>query len=324
MNSIKRLSFWGYYRLKALYRFAKIQSFQTPKDYAKSIKKYVGKKLLNEDEVNELIIKKIEAGKPFLVGRFGSTELLNIQSFDFGTYGKHGLDDRFKQLCDWSGFFPRDISLLEPFVKEMKESIEQIDILGCWFHPFEDYYIRNSMKKDIKLTYLLDIEPWAGNIHWSSALKGKKVLVIHPFTEEIEMQYNRRNEIFLGTDILPEFTLKTLKAVQTLADTKDERFATWFDALEWMYSSAMKIDFDIAIIGCGAYGLPLAAKIKKAGKQAIHLAGATQILFGIKGKRWDKGNAFAYVRKYYNEQWIYPGEKNCIKNSIKVEDGCYW
>ena len=50
----------------------------------------------------------------------------------------------------------------------------------------------------------------------------------------------------------------------------------------------MKIDFDVAIIGCGAYGFPLAAKLKQAGKQAIHLAGATQLLFGIKGKRWEE------------------------------------
>ena len=46
--------------------------------------------------------------------------------------------------------------------------------------------------------------------------------------------------------------------------------------------------FDVAIIGCGAYGMPLAAMLKQAGKQAIHLGGATQLLFGIKGKRWEE------------------------------------
>ena len=324
MNEVKRLAIWCYYRFKALYRFKKIGSFKTPKEYAQSIKIYAGKELLEADKVNATIIKKIESGKPFLVGRFGSTELLNIQSFDFGSYGKHGMKDRFSQLCNWSGFFPKDISLLNRFVKEMKQSICEVDILGCWFHPFEDYYIKNEMPSNLELTYLLDIEPWAGNIHWSSALKGKNVLVIHPFTEEIKMQYERRESIFPGTDILPEFTLKTLKAVQTLAGTRDERFETWFDALEWMYTEAMKIEFDIAIVGCGAYGLPLAARLKKAGKQAIHLAGATQILFGIRGKRWDEGEAFAYVRKFYNESWIYPGEKNHIKNGSQVEQGCYW
>ena len=62
---------------------------------------------------------------------------------------------------------------------------------------------------------------------------------------------------------MPEFELKTLKAVQTIAGEKDERFSTWFEALEYMFEETMKIDFDIAIIGCGAYGMPLAAKLKK-------------------------------------------------------------
>ena len=97
-----------------------------------------------------------------------------------------------------------------------------------------------------------------------------------------------------------------------------------FDALEWMYQEAMKIDFDVAIIGCGAYGFPLAAKLKQAGKQAIHLAGATQLLFGIKGKRWEEDKTFEYVQKFFNDSWVRPGESEKPKKSDVVEGGCYW
>lgn len=45
-----------------------------------------------------------------------------------------------------------------------------------------------------------------------------------------------------------------------------------------------KIDYDICLIGCGAYGFPLAAHAKRKGKKAVHLGGALQLLFGIKGK----------------------------------------
>ena len=86
----------------------------------------------------------------------------------------------------------------------------------------------------------------------------------------------------------------------------------------------MKIEFDVAIVGCGAYGFPLAAKLKQAGKQAIHLAGATQLLFGIKGKRWEEDPAFEYVRKFFNEAWVYPDETEKPKNASVVEGGCYW
>ena len=47
-----------------------------------------------------------------------------------------------------------------------------------------------------------------------------------------------------------------------------------------------KHDYEVCLIGCGAYGLPLAAHVKKQGKKAIHIGGALQLLFGIMGKRW--------------------------------------
>jgi hypothetical protein len=82
-----------------------------------------------------------------------------------------------------------------------------------------------------------------------------------------------------------------------------------------------KKDFDIAIIGCGAYGFPLAAHVKRIGKKAIHLGGPTQILFGIKGKRWIDNPNFNEI---INEYFIFPNESDKVKNANKVEGACYW
>lgn len=309
---------WFVYRSKAYVR-GKISNFNIGFPY-----KYVGKVIMSSNDTNQLIKDKISEGTPFLAARFGATELLNMQTYDFGAKGKYDANYRFQQLCDWSGFFPNDSKLIKPFVDLMKDSCGSIDLMGVWYQPFEDYYIKKYMKKDIVLTSLNNLEPWIGDIHWSSALKGKKVLLIHPFEETILTQYKKRGLLFKDSDILPEFELKTLKAVQTLAGNKDDRFETWFDAMDFMYNEAMQIDFDIAIIGCGAFGLPLAAKIKKSGKQAIHLAGATQILFGIKGKRWEETDKYAYVRQWFNDAWVYPSSSDVIENAKKVENGCYW
>ena len=315
-----------FYRFKGLIRSRKINKYNSPKNYANSLKKYVNRELLSSCKCNNYIYNSILGGKSFLAGRFGSTELLNMRSFEFGEMiaRKYDKNFHFNHLCEFSGFFPKDIKLLGKFVDLMKDSIRYVDLFAVWFHPFEDYYIKKFMK-DVKITYLLDLEPWSCPENpWSAALKGKKVLVIHPFEETIKSQYARREEIFPGTDILPEFELKTLKAVQTIAGEKDDRFETWFDALDWMYQEALKIDFDVAIIGCGAYGLPLAAKLKESGKQAIHLAGATQLLFGIKGKRWEENTAFEYVQKFFNDSWVYPSKNDTVKNGDNVEGGCYW
>ena len=115
--------------------------------------------------------------------------------------------------------------------------------------------------------------------------------------------------------------MTVLKAVQTMGYEQDARFNDWFEAIDYMFNEAMKINFDVAIIGCGAYGLPLAARIKEAGKIAIHLGGATQLLFGIKGKRWD---GVGFGDKYYNEYWVRPEESEKPQNAVLIENGCYW
>ena len=79
--------------------------------------------------------------------------------------------------------------------------------------------------------------------------------------------------------------------------------------------------YDVAIIGCGAYGFPLAAKLKNAGKQVIHMGGATQILFGIKGRRWEE-NPRAQLK--FNDAWVHPKKEETPKKCGVVENGCYW
>ena len=111
-----------------------------------------------------------------------------------------------------------------------------------------------------------------------------------------------------------------IKAVQSLAGEKNP-FENWFQALEFMKDQILKKDFDIALIGCGAYGFPLAAHVKKIGKQAIHMGGSLQILFGIKGKRWDN---HPVISKFYNEHWVRPRAEDKPKKSHLVEDDCYW
>ena len=127
--------------------------------------------------------------------------------------------------------------------------------------------------------------------------------------------------MFKNPNVLPAFkSLQTIKAVQTIAGQKSE-FVDWFSALDYMKAEIDKRDFDIAIIGCGAYGFPLAAHVKRIGKKAIHLGGPTQLLFGIKGKRWIDNPNFNNI---INEHFVFPNDSDKVKNANKVEGACYW
>lgn len=197
--------------------------------------------------------------------------------------------------------------------------------MGFMCENMEDYYISKYTNKDCALVDIYDLSPFNDLEHsWLYGLDGKRVLVISPFADTIQSQHKRYNQIFRGIDNTPEIKLSTLKSVQTIAGNKDDRFGTWFDALEWMYHEAMKIDFDVAIIGCGAYGFPLGAKLKQSGKQAIVLGGMTQALFGIRCKRFDEAPDYEFVRRYYTDKWVYPSASEVPNGSTEVEGGAYW
>lgn len=290
---------------------------------------YAKKWVMSSAKTNDYIYQKIMEGKPFMVCRFGNTELQTVVGYLKLKYKGHSLEDDayldkwFTKLGQLSGFFPVDYQYLEQFSKLILSSGTNADLLAMWHLNMEDFIIE-EFAPNVNLTFLFRLEPWlAPSRPWSAALAGKRILVIHPFERTIQEQYAKRELLFPNSGILPAFELKTLRAVQTLCGEKDERFGTWFDALEHMYKQALDIDFDVAIIGCGAYGMPLASKLKDAGKQAIHLGGATQLLFGIKGHRWEE-NYPTKIATFFNDAWTRPLVQETPRNADTVEKGCYW
>lgn len=156
---------------------------------------------------------------------------------------------------------------------------------------------------------------------WMNGLCGKKVLVISPFSKSVRMQYERRRALFENENNLPDFNLITYQSLETqMGDSKG--FNTWFEAYQYMKEQILQIEFDVAIVGCGAYGYPLTAAIKRAGKQAIEMCSSTQLMFGIKAKRWESIGKES-VTKWWNEEWIYPMEMP-PRHYEKIENGCYW
>lgn len=286
-------------------------------------KKYYKNKIISTNETNERMQQLVQAGKPFAAGRIGGSELKAMVTCQPEFKGDKEKAAMHNLLICLSGFFG-PLEDLDRFSRLMEESLGTMDFMGVWYNQMEDYMLEHYAPKTVILGELSGLEPWyCPDNPWTKTLKGKKVLCIHPFKDSILAQYKKREHLFEGTDILPEFELRCVKAVQTLMDQKDERFPKWFDALEYMYEEAMKEDFDIALIGCGSYGLPLAAKIKKAGKQAVHMGGALQLLFGIRGSRW---NDFDKLIPFYNEYWEYPMQSEQLTEgrNKSVENGCYW
>lgn len=321
----KRWKWRDFYFNKCLRRHGMLKYFHREPVMPHYAKKWV----MSSARTNDYIYQKIMEGKPFMACRFGNTELQTVVGYLKIKYKGHSAEDDaylekwFTRLGQGAGFFPVDQQYLERFSELLLESGANADLLAMWHLNMEDFIIE-EFAPNVDLTFLFRLEPWlAPKRPWTAALAGKRVLVIHPFERSIREQYKRRALIFPDTEILPEFELRTLKAVQTICGIRDERFVTWFDALDYMCERALEIDFDVAIIGCGAYGMPLASKLKNAGKQAIHLGGATQLLFGIKGNRWENGYP-TKIATFFNDAWVRASAEETPQNAYTVERGCYW
>ncbi len=285
---------------------------------------YGGLRLHSQEEANEILKEKILSGEPFMFGRNGTNE---AQMATYGLMLKKGILSDLSRLpnldgqCEHSGFFGQNEENIIRFSDLVCDATAQSDVCGGLFLFTENYLLKHFCRKDAIVTHTNTMDFWRFEQPFTMALKGKRVLVVHYLAEQIMGQYEKRTLLYPGKEILPEFQLQAIPAVQNIAGRRDPRFKTWFDALDYMEAEVRKQEFDIAILGCGAYGMPLAARIKGMGKQVIYMGGVLQMLFGIRGRRWDDEPKAAAL---YNEYWENPNPQYKPKGFETVEGGCYW
>lgn len=301
----------------------------------KIVTEMAGHPILIDNFANECMFDTLSEGKPCFIARFGSVE---IETVDYYLQYKNNdgqcvFPDYMKDsMRNQTGFFTPTNELLSKYCKETVNMIKNIDILGVWNYcnknaSSEKPLVEKFADNNIKLIRAHELMQgiWFFENPWTRILKNKRVLVIHPFEKSIINQYsNKREKLFKNPLILPEFELETIKAIQGIdTDNSKNQFKDWFEALEYMYREIDKKDFDIALIAAGAFGMFLANYIKQKGKQAVHVGGALQLLFGIKGERWN-----SFTTKLYNESWVSPLPEECpsdLTNFLKGEKiKAYW
>jgi hypothetical protein len=290
------------------------------KSVYKSIKfkvDYLDKKVLSESAGNDLIFQMIEAGSPCMIARLGSIETHCLYPWMNGVEPEQKVLDN-GMYC--AGIFPPTNEGNANFSQVYSEAIGKADVMALC-GVYKEKIIVNNYCSNATFIRARSIEPYYYVNPWSRALKGKRVLIVHPFIKSIKKQYAIRGKIFTNQDVLPQFkSLEFVKAVQSNAGA-DSGFKDWNCAYMSMCEEIKNKEFDIAIIGAGAYALPLSAYIKSIGKIAVQMSGATQLLFGIKGMRWD---GHPVISSFYNENWIRPSAEETPPNIEKVEGGSYW
>ena len=211
----------------------------------------------DRSKANKLIYDLLVTDKPCMISRYGTGEIgivsnyLTIHSkesflkkcirYITGNIGLPWWDELFfKSMRLNAGIFPESIDTLERFSERYLDDSKEIDILGS-FNYTEKFM---PLRDDIVNVHLECLYPFWAELPWTTALEGKKVLVVHPFIGTIKSQYKNREYIFEDKRILPNYDLKMLRAVQSNAGS-EVPFNDWFEALKYMEDEISKIDFDI-------------------------------------------------------------------------------
>lgn len=134
------------------------------------------------------------------------------------------------------------------------------------------------------------IEPWIRPVaegsdedalHWTAALAGRTVLVVHPFDRSIRTQYAKGGQALWGNIservLPPTMTLKIVRAPQNLGRSEESGAAGlgWREALRVLIE---RVDaagpFDVALMACGGLGMPLGAYLRATNRSSMYMGGA--------------------------------------------------
>jgi hypothetical protein len=280
----------------------------------------------NNNYGSKLIFNHLLDNKPLAIGKLGSVENSAIRKYiknKDSLLFENSVRGNLHELYNNAGLFPEDHKTYVKYCDYMiKEVLPELNIVAVWFN-YGEHKILKMFAPKCKKVSIGSLESYVveEKFRWTKYLEGKKILVIHPFKNSIIHQYRNIDSIWRDNPhVFPEFHLSIIKApFQASVEVPIHR--DWFEALNSMSEKMSNVDFDILLVGAGAFSLPLAVHAKKLGKVGIHLGGALQIYFGIYGKRWEMIPKF---KSFYNPSWIRPLSEDSPIHKIKIEDGCYW
>tara|TARA_R110000868_G_scaffold120055_1_gene318796 strand:+ start:661 stop:2265 length:1605 start_codon:yes stop_codon:yes gene_type:complete len=179
-----------------------------------------------------------------------------------------------------------------------------------------------AVKAKMYWAFALDIFHYIHSNAWTTALRGKKVLIVSAFCDTISKQIKNKNEIY-GVDLFPDCRFEFIKPPQTQGKNPsfewDIELKLFTDKLD-----LMRDDYDIALVSSGGYGNLICNYIyEQHNKSAIYVGGVLQMYFGVYGGRWLTERP-SVIKMYLNQYWTRPSMEERPDGFQKIESGCYF
>ena len=266
-----------------------------------------------------LYIKSIiESNKPFFIGRIAGCELKIAHTFLNGDFM-----DTVHELIELennAGILTKTNDSLKKYVDMLLESYDNCTVIAEWdtsgkvfSHTGIGQQLITSRTPHIPKIDAIALEPYYFKESWMPALKGKRILIVHPFSTIFQKQIHKK----IFPNWFEECTFQFIEPPFTLAGNHAN--IDWQIHYNKFIDNFKVEDYDIALVAAGGYGMLVANHIFKSGKSVMYIGGALQLFFGVIGKRWFTNRE---ILKLMNDNWIRPDKKP--DNYTKVEQGCYW
>jgi hypothetical protein len=277
--------------------------------------------------IRSAIEKALSENTGLLVGRFGTIEFETVWYHYVSGFVKK---DHLPVLERNAGVFG-DAASISRWCSEYTAACGKADIFATgWYAPIK--VREQEFLKRVKFSgaqcVLRALEPyyWPAEERWSKALDGQKVCVVSSFTDTIAAQLVKGDAaIWRNEAILPRAEWSFVKTgyAPSLALGRagwECDAESWETCVDYVVSEVLKTDARVVIIGCGGLAMVIASRLKAAGKICIVMGGATQVLFGIKGRRWEGHQ----ISGFWNSEWVGPSASETPAGASEVERGCYW
>lgn len=285
------------------------------------------------------IRRVIEEKKGLAVGKLGFSEQFMLGYLPFLESNPTELQIRsyeslLRYYCENQfGVFPTSVEYLNKFASFYGERVRTIDFLGLFGVDQEERLVLGYGKDSMFVKYQ-DTEPDRSipdnpSNCYLPFFADKRILFISPFADLLKERAQKETfELTWANTQKKWFYPRSISAIKIpysygSSVSTHIRYGNSTNLFESICSKIDKHEFDIAIMGVGALGLPLASYIKYKGKLAISMGGHMQVLFGVLGARWK--NDEYWKSKYINDTWIDMPEKYYPVNRDQLSDkGAYW
>ena len=305
-------------------------------------------------EIQKKIVNNINTDDKFLIPRFGMGDCQNLSwllcrvNLDFKLFCEHPYFEKFKQFVDErSGIFYDNNEDLYNYLMKNLNSFKNATCIGMLALTYmnhwkdKDAYILNYLKIEKVIDehfittgdvpynkkYIINSDfPW----YRRNIFHKKKILFISSHAPTMKKQWESGN-VFKGhndkNNKLPETEFIFEEMVLNTGWKDKSKYKNWKEVFEIMKDRIKNINFDIAIVSAGGYANIICDYIyTDLNKSAVNRGGDTQLLFCIRGNRWDEraklNNGNNDLNRSFNEHWTY--HKPQYEELLNVESSCYW